>query len=72
MLPQEAIYADNADFITDDKQKQEDLKSYIKDILLEENLKVNESRTEETTMRKGTRNQSKDYKTRLRRKMEDG
>ena len=48
--PQEAIYADDADFITTDKQKQEDLKSHIKDILLEDNLKVNESKTEETTL----------------------
>ena len=49
-FPQEAIYADDADFITTDKQKQEDLKSHIKDILLEDNLKVNESKTEETTL----------------------
>ena len=44
-FPQEAIYADDADFITTDKQKREDLKSHFRDILLEDDLKVSESKT---------------------------
>ena len=49
-LPNEAIYADDADFISDDINQQGKLKLNVKDILLEENLKVNETKTEETVL----------------------
>ena len=49
-LPQETIYADDVDFITTEKEKQHNLSKYVKEILLEENLKVNESKTEETIL----------------------
>ena len=38
------------DFITTEKEKQHNLSKYVKEILLEENLKVNESKTEETIL----------------------
>ena len=49
-LPQETIYADDVDFITTEKQNQYHLSKYVQEILLEDNLKVNESKTEETTL----------------------
>ena len=48
MLPDEAIYADDADFITQELEKKEKLQNNIKNTLQKENLKVNETKTEET------------------------
>ena len=48
MLSDEAIYADDADFITQEPEKNEKLKKDIKNILQKENRKVNKSKTEET------------------------
>ena len=49
-IPDEAIYADDVDFISEDVNNQVKVKSKVKDILLEENLKVNETKTEETVL----------------------
>ena len=51
-IPDEAIYADDVDFISEDVNHQVKVKSKVKDLLLEENLKVNETQTEETVLRR--------------------
>ena len=47
MMPDEAIYAD---FITQELEKKEKLQNNIKNTLQKENLKVNETKTEETIL----------------------
>ena len=62
LLPPEAIYADDADFITMILERKERLKNNVKEILLRANLKVNESKTDETVLErknKGERYSSK-------------
>ena len=49
-IPNEAIYADDADFITDDEYKRQKLNQIVPDLLAQENLKVNNSKTEHTTI----------------------
>ena len=51
MLPDEAIYAGDAGFITQELERNENLKKTIKNILQKENLKV-ELKTEETIIEK--------------------
>ena len=50
MLPEETIYADDVDFIAHEVKRKENLQSKVKTILLKENLKVNETKTEETIL----------------------
>ena len=50
IVPPEAIYPDDADFITMILKRKERLKSSVKEILLRANLKANESKTEETVL----------------------
>ena len=59
MLPEEAIYADDADFIAQDLKRKEKLQNNIKRILLKENLKVNETKTEETILER--KNKGENY-----------
>ena len=47
-LPGEATYADDGDFLTEDEEKKNLLNNIVKDILLEDNLVVNENKTEHT------------------------
>ena len=54
-LPTEAIYADDADFISRDENQQVLIKTRIKDILLEDNLKVNDTKTEVTVLERKSR-----------------
>jgi hypothetical protein len=49
-LPPEAIYADDADFITMILERKERLKKNVREIVLRENLKVNETKTDETLL----------------------
>ena len=49
-IPEEIIYADDADFLTDKTEKKKKLNAIIKETLLEENLKVNDDKTEHTTL----------------------
>ena len=48
--PDEPIYADDADFLTTDLQRDIKLNRIVKNVLLEDNLKVNETKTEHTTI----------------------
>ena len=55
-LPQEAIYADDADFLTTSEQEKNTITEKIGEILLRDNLKVNDSKTEQTEIFRGERN----------------
>ena len=55
-IPEEAIYADDADFITNNPYRKEKLLSIVKESLLKQNLKVNEAKTEITVLKRGDRN----------------
>ena len=55
-MPNELIYADDADFLTNDVQKDRKLNRIVKDVLLEDNLKVNETKTEHTTIERKDKN----------------
>ena len=46
------MYADDSDFITQDIGKKDELQHNVKRILGKENLKVNETKTEETVLEK--------------------
>ena len=47
-MPDETIYADDADFLTTIMKKDAELNRIVKNILFEDNLKVNETKTENT------------------------
>ena len=55
-LPQEAIYADDADFLTTSEVEKNIITEKIGEILLRDNLKVNNSKTEQTEIFRGDRN----------------
>ena len=58
-LPIELIYADDADFLTNNVQKDRKLNCIVKEVLLEVNLKVNETKTEHTTIERKDKNDEK-------------
>jgi hypothetical protein len=49
-LPEECIYADDADFVTTEERTKIKLNNMVKDILSEDNLQVNETKTEHTVI----------------------
>ena len=55
-LPQEAIYADDADFLTTSEEEKNTITEKIGEILLRDNLKVNSSNTEQTEIFREDRN----------------
>lgn len=55
-LPQEAIYAGDADFLTTSEEEKNTITDKIGEILLRDNLKVNNSKTEQTEIFRGDRN----------------
>ncbi|XP_065062423.1 uncharacterized protein LOC135689200 [Rhopilema esculentum] len=55
-LLQEAIYADDADFLTTSELEKNIITEKIGEILLRDNLKVNNSKTEQTEIFRGDRN----------------
>ena len=55
-LPQEAIYADDADFLTTSEVEKNIITEKIGEILLRDNLKVNNSKTEQTEIFRGDGN----------------
>ena len=57
--PDELIYADDADFLTTDLQRDIKLNRIVKNVLLEDNLKVNETKTEHTTIERTDKNDEK-------------
>ena len=57
-LPQEAIYADDADFLTTNENEQNIITDKTGEILLRDNLKVNNSKTEHIEIFRGDRKQS--------------
>ena len=52
-LPQEMIYADDYDHLTEDHEKKVEFKMCAKEILGQSNLKVNEDKTEDTVLARG-------------------
>ena len=58
-LPDEAIYADDADFIdVEEGKRKEQLTKHMTPVLGEANLKVNETKTEHTTLERKTKGKS--------------
>ena len=71
--PPEAIYAYDADFITMILERKELLKANVREILLKADLKVNETKTEETTLeriRKNAHSCKRTGEMKLKRKKE--
>ena len=54
-IPEELIYADDADFITTKKSRKNKLSSIVTKSLLKHNLKVNDSKTEYTTLKRNSK-----------------
>jgi hypothetical protein len=52
-LPQEMIYADDYDHLTEEYEKKHHFKRCAKEILGESDLKVNEDKTEDTVLKRG-------------------
>ena len=52
-IPEELIYADDSDFVTEDIKVRNLLTNRVADILAEGNLKVNNNKTEQTVIRRG-------------------
>ena len=55
-LPKEAIYTDDADFLTTSEEEKKTITEKIGEILLRDNLKLNSSKTEQTEIFRGDRN----------------
>ena len=55
-LPEEAIYAEDADFLTTNELEKNIITEKIGEILLRDNLKVNNTKTEQTEIFRGDRN----------------
>ena len=51
-LPDELIYADDCDFVTEDEKKKEEVNSIVSCILPEFNLLINQSKTEHTNVKR--------------------
>ena len=49
------IHTDEGDFITDDPKEKEELNNIVTETLMKENLKVNDSKTEHTIIKRGNR-----------------
>ena len=58
-MPDEAIYADDYDQITASTERDTKFANIAKEILAEDNLKVNESKTEFTTMKREKKSDEK-------------
>ena len=58
-LPQELIYADDCDFVTNDNNKRQKLNSIVTNTLASENLKVNNDKTEHTIIERKQRHEEK-------------
>ena len=65
-MPDETIYADDADFLTTNMKKDAELNRIVQNILIEDNLKVNETKTEHTTI---VRKERKDEEWRTVKKL---
>ena len=51
-LPEEMIYADDCDFLTEDEKVKRYINTQTPDILLQDNLLVNTDKTENTTLKR--------------------
>ena len=49
-MPEEAVYADDADFIAEEETRKQALLENMTEVLGRANLKVNETKTEQTTL----------------------
>ena len=56
MLPDEMVYADDADFVTMNEGKRHAIVHSASETLLEDNLLVNDDKTEHTVLERGDRN----------------
>ena len=61
-LPEETEYADDCDFITEIKKKKDVQLQKCKLVLTKFNLKVNESKTEETVIERKTKREDKKWR----------
>ena len=62
LLPTESIYADDADFMTTDENTNDKLNNMVKDVLLEDNLIVNETKTEHTIIERGKERNTEEWR----------
>jgi hypothetical protein len=56
MLPEEAVYADDTDFINEDEARRNVVVEIAAETLLTSNLQVNDDKTEHTVIERGDRN----------------
>ena len=61
-LPEEMIYADDYDHLTEDREKKSRFKEKVKDILGRYDLRVNEDKTEDTILKRGKHDRKKKIK----------
>ena len=62
ILPREMEYADDSDFPCENKEDGKYLKSIVKDVLVERNLKVNEDKTEETEIKREKKKENEKWR----------
>ena len=55
-LPEEEVYADDTDFISNNIEKKELIMKAVEKVFPERNLKINQDKTEQTEMERGNRN----------------
>ena len=61
-LPDEMEYADVCDFVTEMERKKERIFDYAKKVLTENNLLVNEEKTENITIKRGTKEEEAEWR----------
>ena len=62
IIPEESTYADDADFMTTEESTKNKLNNIVKDTLLEDNLVVNDTKTEHTIIERGKKRNEEEWR----------
>ena len=61
-IPEEIVYADDCDFITEIEQTKDEVYEKAKEIMKSKNLLVNEEKTEYTAVKRGSKEEERDWR----------
>ena len=61
-IPEEIVYADDCDFITEIEQTKDEVYEKAKEIMKSKNLLVNEEKTEYTAVKRGSKEEEREWR----------
>ena len=62
LIPEESTYADDTDFMTTEESTKNKLNSIVKDVLMEDNLSVNDTKTEHRIIERGKKQNEEEWR----------